>query len=111
MDGRKPGDVIVYNWKNRKHLLIDVAVTNLLAVSKHPHLIANGPGNTAKHWDLYKMTYEFRPFIIETIGAFGPSALQLCKLSTEKGMQFFFCQIVTKNNRKMIITSSFKAQC
>ena len=93
MDGRKPGDVIVYNWKNRKHLLIDVAVTNPLAVSNHPHLIANGPGNTAKHWegkkrkkywDLDKMTYEFRPFIIETTGAFGPSALKLCKLIAKK---------------------------
>ena len=50
MDGRKPGDVIVYNCKNRKHLLIDVAITNQpTRRHKPPHLLANGPGNTTKH--------------------------------------------------------------
>ena len=82
----KPGDVIVYNWKNRKHLLIDVEVTSPLAVTNHPHLLAHGPGNTAKHWegkkrnkywDLDKTSYEFWLLIVETTRTFGPSALKL----------------------------------
>ena len=27
-DGRKPGDIIIYNWERGKHLLIDVGITN-----------------------------------------------------------------------------------
>ena len=86
LDGSKPGDVIVYNWKNRKHLLIDVEVTSPLAVTNHPHLLAHGPGNTAKHWegkkrnkywDLDKTSYEFWLLIVETTRTFGPSALKL----------------------------------
>ena len=92
-DGRKPGDVIVYNWKNRKHLLIDVAITNPLAPTNHTLLLANGPGHTARHrenkkrtkyWDLDTMTYDFWPFIIEITGAFGPSALGLCTMIANK---------------------------
>ena len=92
-DGRKPGDVIVYNWKNRKHLLIDVAITNPLAPTNHTLLLTNGPGHTARHWenkkrtkywDLDTMTYDFWPFIIETTGAFGPSALALCTMIANK---------------------------
>ena len=93
LDGRKPGDVIFYYWKNRKHLLIDVAVTNPFAATNHPHLFANGLVDAAKDWeqkkrtkyqDLDTTTYDFWPFIIETTGAFGPLALALCKMIANK---------------------------
>ena len=32
-DDRRPGDVIVYNWHNGRHLLIDVAVINPLCTT------------------------------------------------------------------------------
>ena len=47
-DGRKPGDIIAYNWKGTKHLLVDVAVVNPLAPTYRKHLIQGGPGQTAK---------------------------------------------------------------
>ena len=47
-DGRKPGDIIAYNWKGTKHLLVDVAVVNPLAPTYRRHLIQGGPGQTAK---------------------------------------------------------------
>ena len=87
LDGRKPGDIIAYNWTEGKHMLVDVAVTNPLALSNHPHLLAGGPGRTAKYresrkrakyWDLDLTKYHFVPFVIETTGAFGPSASRLC---------------------------------
>ena len=87
-DDRKPGDIIVYNWLEGKHLLIDVAVTNPLATSYHPHLLAGGPGRTAKYretrkrtkyWDLDLTKFQFIPFVLEATGAFGPAALHLCK--------------------------------
>ena len=85
-DERKPGDIIAYNWKGTKHLLVDVSVVNPLAPTHRKHL-RKGPGQTAKHgetrkrakyWDLDKDKYEFHPFILESTGAFGPSALNLC---------------------------------
>ena len=87
LDGRKPGDIIAYNWTEGKHMLVDVAVTNPLALFNHPHLLAGGPGRTAKYresrkrakyWDLDLTKYHFVPFVIETTGAFGPSASRLC---------------------------------
>ena len=36
-DKKRPGDVIVYNWRNGRHLLIDVAVINPL-YSTHRYL-------------------------------------------------------------------------
>ena len=85
-DERKPGDIIAYNWKGTKHLLVDVSVVNPLAPTYRKHL-REGPGQTAryretkkrdKYWDLDKDKYEFHPFILESTGAFGPSALNLC---------------------------------
>ena len=87
-DGRKPCDIIVFTRQDGKHLLIDVAITNPLATSYHPYLLAGGPGRTAKHMEAKKIakyrdldtaTYEFLPFNLETTGAFGPSARNLCK--------------------------------
>ena len=69
-------------------MLVHVAITNPVALSNHPHLLAGGPGRTAKYresrkrakyWDLDHTKYHFVPFVIETTGAFGPSALRLCE--------------------------------
>ena len=43
-DQRRPGDVIVYNWHEGKHLLIDVAVINPLGVSHADDLVKDGVG-------------------------------------------------------------------
>ena len=39
-DQRRPGDVIVYNWRDGRHLLIDVVVINPLCSSNIDSLIA-----------------------------------------------------------------------
>ena len=39
-DHRRSGDVIVYNWRNGRHLLIDVAVVNPLCSSNIDSLIS-----------------------------------------------------------------------
>ena len=86
-DERKPGDIIAYNWNGSKHLLVDVSIVNPLAPTYRKHLQEGGPGQAAssretrkraKYWDLDKDKYEFHPFILESTGAFGPSALNLC---------------------------------
>ena len=46
-DKRRPGDVIVYNWKDGKHLLIDVAVTNPLCLTHGDILREQGAGGSA----------------------------------------------------------------
>ena len=74
-DGRKPGDVIIYNWKKSKHLLIDVAVVNPLGSSRIDLLTKDGVGSAARaHEETKRRTYrdidfdkyEFLPFIMET---------------------------------------------
>ena len=56
-------------------------------------MIDDGPGNDATYWEgikrkkswvLDESIYEFRPFIIETIGAFEPYALKRCTMIAEK---------------------------
>ena len=47
-DERKPGNLIAYNWKGTKHLLVDVAIVNPLAPTYCKHLRGRGPGQTAK---------------------------------------------------------------
>ena len=46
-DQRRPGDVIVYNWRNGRHLLIDVAVINPLCSANIDSLISEGVGGAA----------------------------------------------------------------
>ena len=86
-DDRRPGDIIVYNWIRDKHLLIDIGVTNPLAAHNRSSLLQQGPGggaaNTEKrkrlHYkDVDSKKYIYLPFILETSGAFGQPALQLC---------------------------------
>ena len=86
-DERRPGDIIIYNWTRDKHLLIDVGVTNPLASHNRSALIKNGPGGGAaamerrkrnKYKDLDSSKYTYHPFALETGGAFGKPALQLC---------------------------------
>ena len=47
-DGRKPGDINAYNWKQRKHPLIDVSITNPLAAHNATELLDLEPGGAAK---------------------------------------------------------------
>ena len=50
-DQRKPGDVIIYNWNEGKHLLIDVAVINPLALSHSYLLVRDGVGGPATAYE------------------------------------------------------------
>ena len=87
-DHRRPGDVIVYNWSGGKHLLIDVAVINPLAVSHASDIIEQGVGGAATAYESIKINtypdidfsiYDFVPFIIESCGGVGKAALKFCK--------------------------------
>ena len=86
-DERRPGDIIVYNWTRNKHLLIDVGITNPLAAHNRSALLKTGPGGGAaatektkrnKYRDIDFSKYTYLPFILETSGAFGDPALELC---------------------------------
>ena len=79
--------MIVYNWKGEKHLLIIVGVMNSHAAHKRTALLKNGPGGVAriterikrtKYKDIDSSKYTYLPFVLETNGAFGKPALQLC---------------------------------
>ena len=87
-DQRRPGDVIIYNWREGRHLLIDVAVINPLCNSNRPNLISQGIGAAATAYgktkertyhDLDFTKYEFLPFTIETTGGLSKSAHGFCK--------------------------------
>ena len=76
-DQRRPGDVIVYNWRDGRHLLIDVAVINPLCSTNVDNLISEGVGGAATAYcqikesvyhDLDLTQYEFLPFIVESTG-------------------------------------------
>ena len=47
-DQRRPGDIIVYNWHDGRHLLIDVAVVNPLCSTNINSLISEGIGGAAE---------------------------------------------------------------
>ena len=85
---RRPGDVIVYNWREGKYLLIDVAVINPLCSSNIDSLISDGVGGAATaygsgkektYWDLDFNKYEFLPFIVETTGGLSKEAYNFCR--------------------------------
>ena len=87
-DGRRPGDVIVYNWEGEKHLLIDVAVIDPTADTHKSDLIKGGVGWAAtcyekRKWDRYpdidSSSYVFMPFILETHGGASRVAINFCK--------------------------------
>ena len=87
-DDRRPGDVIIYNWHDNRHLLIDVAVINPLCSSNISSLIAEGIGAAAtayekvkedKYSDLDFTKYELLPFIMEATGGMGRAAEGFCK--------------------------------
>ena len=114
-DDRKSGDIIAFNWKGPKPLLIDVSVTNPLAPTYRQHLVSGGPCNTAKHierrkrdkyWDLDKDKYVFQPFILEATGALGPSAENLCasirKIREMKSCKYHARPNPQKNNRTLV---------
>ena len=87
-DERRPGDIIIYNWRDGRHLLIDVAVTNPLCSTNVAHLISEGVGAHATAYEKIKektysdldfTKYEFLPFIIEATGGMGKAAHGFCK--------------------------------
>ena len=90
-DQRRPGDVIVYNWCGGKHLLIDVAVINPLAISHSYDLVKDGVGSVGSpatayetvkrniYPDLDYTIYDFVPFVVETCGGIGDAARSFCK--------------------------------
>ena len=87
-DQRRPGDVIVYNWRDGRHLLIDVAVINPMCTTNIDSLISDGVGGAAaaygnnkerKYHDLDRNRYEFLPFIMETTGGLSEAAVGFCK--------------------------------
>ena len=87
-DQRRPGDVIVWNWCEGKHLLIDVAVINPLALSHSHLLVRDGVGGPATAYenvkrqlysDLDASQYEFVPFVLETCGGVGEAARSFCR--------------------------------
>ena len=87
-DQRRPGDVIIYNWREGKDLQIDVAVTNPLCSSNINSLISDGVGGAATaygsgkektYWDLDFNKYEFLPFIVETTGGLSKEAWSFCR--------------------------------
>ena len=53
-DKRRPGDVIIYNWHENKHLLVDVAVTNPQRWTNLPKLISEGVGAAASEYEKVK---------------------------------------------------------
>ena len=86
-DKRRPGDVIVYNWKGSKHLLIDIAVIQPLMQAHMSTLAEGGPGAAAtayesikrnKYSDLNFNRYIFLPFVLEATGGVGKAAKELC---------------------------------
>ena len=87
-DQRRPGDVIVYNWRDGRHLLIDVAIINPLCPAHRDSLISEGVGGAATAYgrrkermyhDLNFSKYEFLPFIIETTGGWSSAAYGFCE--------------------------------
>ena len=87
-DQRRPGDIIVYNWRDGRHLLIDVAVINPLCSTNIDHLISEGVGGAATAYckkkertyqDLDLNKYEFLPFIMESTGGLSKTAYDFCK--------------------------------
>ena len=46
-DYRKPGNIIAYTGKGKKHI-IDVAITNPLAATYRKRVLSGGPEHTAK---------------------------------------------------------------
>ena len=87
-DKRRPGDVILYNWRDGRHLLIDVAVVNPLCSTRIDSLISEGVGGAAAAYgkkkeaiyhDLDFNQYEFLPFIMETTGGLSKASFGFIK--------------------------------
>ena len=87
-DQRRPGDIIVYNWRDGRHLLIDVAVINPMCSSNMDSLISEGVGGAAEAYGIKKertyhdldfTKYDFLPFIMETTGGLSTAAYGFCK--------------------------------
>ena len=53
-DERRPGDVIIYNWRENRHLLIDVAVINPMCSTNISNLLSDGNGAAATAYEKIK---------------------------------------------------------
>ena len=106
-DQRRPGDVIIYNWREWRHLLIDVAVINPLCNTNRSNLISQGVGAAAIAYGRTKertyhyldfTKYEFLPFIIEATGGLSKSAHGFCK-ELRKGRESLNCESHSDDKR------------
>ena len=116
-DQRRPGDVIVHNWRDGRHLLIDVAVVNPLCPTNIDNLISDGVGGAATAYckvkeriyhDLNRTKYELLPFIMETTGALSNAAFGFCK-QLKKRRDSLNCQTTVDshhtNDRKPLLSA------
>ena len=110
-DQRRPGDVIVYNWANGKHLLVDVAVINPLCVTHSENIVKEGVGGSATAYESIKINeypeidyscYDFVPFIIESCGGVGQAASRLCKKFEDRleAKEYWQNKEITRESRK-----------
>ena len=92
-DGRRPGDIAIFNFEKGKTLLIDVAVISPTSEGHIHALLKGGAGAAAtayeekkrqKYADLEESRYDFSPFIIEVTGGFGDAAKALCSKLVDK---------------------------
>ena len=77
----------MYNWRDGRDILIDVAVINPLCSTHIDSLISEGVGGAATAYckkkervyqDLNLNKYEFLPFVIDTTGGFSKAAYDFC---------------------------------
>ena len=112
-DKRHP-DLLIYNWEGGKHLMIDVAVHNPLCASYCADLAEGGHGavstikedvKNTKYADLDPFRFDFMAFTLETTGAFGDSAAQLCAKLRKRQLERSCRAIDERSSRDPLITA------
>jgi hypothetical protein len=86
--GKRPADVLVDYWTGSRSVCLDVAISNPLSLSAIKYA-AKRPGYAAHHTASKKQSkyaaacrvnnLAFVPFVLETFGGFGPSAVAVVK--------------------------------
>ena len=123
-DQRRQGDVIVYNWHNGRHLLIDVAVINPLCSTNSSNVISEGVGAAATAYgrtkermysDLDFTKYYFLPFILDTTGGMGKAAHGFCK-ELKNRRESSMCNLISEDDKifkvrdQLMVTLSVELQ-
>ena len=112
-DKRHP-DLLIYNWEGGKHLMIDVAVHNPLCAAYSGVLAEGGHGAVAtmkedvkdtKYADLDPFRFDFMAFTLETTGAFGDTAAQLCAKLRKRQLERSCRAIDERSSRDPLITA------